>query len=187
MPVNGDKSGMAVDVETTLNELITFQLFKSWNIFATRIFYFVASRQNQVGNGDYRLTLECPWRIEQGDRILVGSEDYWLRAEGNTDTNWNATDMQWGHLQDQLLERIMGEEKNGSIFNSGANLVVENVRADDLGGFQLGLSGGYVLSVFPSTGREMEWLFSRSAGGNLALTCGALSRSLTRSETQNDR
>jgi len=164
------------EIEGMLKELVGLQLFKSWNIFGTRMFYFAAlGFENKADDGDYRITLECPWRIEQHDRIVVGSEDYGLRATGNSDPAWNPTDMQWGHLQDQKLEEILGESKNGAIFNTRSELVVESVKADSLGGFQLRLSGGYALSVFPASVVEMEWLLSRRAGGHLALANGSIS------------
>ncbi len=68
----------------------------------------------------------------------------------------------------------MGETRNGSIFASKINLVVERVRADDSGGFQLEFSNNYTLSVFPASATQMEWLFSRTAGTNLALIGGSL-------------
>ena len=164
------------EIERMLKELVGLQLFKSWNIFATRMFYFAAPGfENQMDDGDYRLTLECPWRIEQHDRIFVGSEDYGLRSTGNSDPDWNPTDMQWGHLQDEKLEQILGESKNGAIFNTRSELIVESVKADSLGGFQVCLSGGYTLSAFPARGVAMEWLLSRRAGGNLALANGSIS------------
>lgn len=68
----------------------------------------------------------------------------------------------------------MGETRNGSIFASKINLVVERVRADDSGGFQLEFSNNHTLSVFPASATQMEWLFSRTAGTNLALIGGSL-------------
>src|ERR1700674_4964268 len=171
-------SDMTTTIEHTLKQLIGLQLFKAWNVYGTRMFYFAApGAENQKGDGEYRLTLECPWRIERDDHILVGSEDYELRAEGNSDPAWNPTEMQWGHRQDQKLEEILGESKNGAIFNTKSALTVEFVTADVFGGFKLGLSGGYALATFPASEATMEWLLSRSAGGNLALTDGVLSGS----------
>ncbi len=163
-------------IETLFKELTCLQLFKSWNLFATRMFYFAAPGfQNQDDDGDCRLTLECPWRIEYQDLVLVGSEDYGIRSEDNSDPAWNPTDMQWGHLQDQRLVELLGTERSGAIFNTGSNLIVESVAADNLGGFRLHLSGGYTLSVFPAGSVDLQWLLSRKAGGNLALKGGDLS------------
>lgn len=178
MQVAEDRCQKAIEIERALKALIDLHLFKSWNILATRIFYFAVPGQDPTEDGQYRLTLECPWRIERENSILVGAEDYWLKAEGNSDPHWSPTEMQWGHLDDQKLKKIMGQERNGSLFNPQADLIVESVRADDLGGFQLSFSGGYILSVFPASDAELEWLFSRGVGGTLALMEGVLSGSL---------
>ena len=162
-------------IEDSLKKLIGFQLFKSWNIFGTRMFYFAAPNSKPSDDGDYRLTLECPWRIEAGNRILVGSEDYGIRADDNSDPNWNRVEDQWGHRQDQKLEAILGEMTNGVIHNRGAAFVVEHAMADSLGGFQLHLSGGYLLAVFPTSEADMEWLLSDRNGGYLSLMNGKLS------------
>ena len=166
-------------LQNILRELIGLQIFKAWNIFGTRIFYFAgADLGARTADGDYRLTLECPWRIEQHDRVVVGSEDYGLRADDNSDPDWNPTEMQWGHLQDQKLLEIFGKSRNGEIYNTRRELVVTSVKADTFGGFQLALSGGYALTVFPASVSDMEWLLSRRAGGNVALTKGTLSESV---------
>jgi hypothetical protein len=88
--------------------------------------------------------------------------------------------MQWGYRQDQKLAEIFGEERNGTIFNTGTEVIVESVKGDPFGGLEVALSGGYVLRVFPCTNANanMEWLLSRRAGRNLALQNGALSGSL---------
>jgi len=77
-------------IEEKFNGLISFRLFKAWNIFAARFFYFVLpGTENDHEDGDCRLMLECPWRMEHHDGILVGSEDYGVRATGNLDPGWN--------------------------------------------------------------------------------------------------
>lgn len=168
--------GMKARIERDLGELIGLQMFKSWNVFATRMFYFAnAGLLDRKQDGDYRLTIECPWRFEWKDRIFVGSEDYAIRAEANRDPNWDPTGDQWGHLQDEKLSEIFGEERDGSIYNTGSHLLVESVTADDLGGFRLTLSGGCALCVFPASGHQMEWLLSKRQGSNLALNNGVIS------------
>lgn len=167
--------------ESMLQELIGLQIFKSWNVFATRIFYFAdLSCRNRSQDGDYRLALECPWRIEQYDRILVGSEDYGERATDNLEPDWNRSEMQWGHLQDQNLIALMGREKDHEIYTTNLELVVESVNTDPVGGFHLSLSGGYRLSVFPASSSatfNLEWQLSRRTGGLLTLAKGVLSES----------
>lgn len=178
MQVAESERTRAAEIERTLGVLKSVRLFKLWNVYATRFFYFASPGRDVADDGDYRLSIECPWRFERHGRILVGSEDYWLKADGNEDPDWSPTEAQSGHLDDQRLEEIMGETKNGSIFASKAALIVQAVQADDVGGFRLNFSNGYRLSVFPASGTQMEWLFSYADGGNLALMKGSLSGSL---------
>lgn len=168
-------SDLAARVERGLRELIGLQIFKSWNVFATRYFYFAPpGLQDKTQDGDYWLMIECAWRVEGHRRILVGSNDYGIAAIGNTDPNWNPMETQRGHLQDERLGEIFGEIREGSIYNTASLLVVESVAADEFGGFRLGLSGGYFLAVFPTSVNDIEWLLSRREGGNLALDRGGV-------------
>lgn len=162
-------------IEDALNELIGLQLFKSWNIFGTRMFYFAAPNSKPLDDGDYRLTLECPWRIEAGNRILVGWEDYGIRADDNSDPNWNRVEDQWGHRQDQKLEAVLGMTASGAIHNTGPDLIVKGATADSLGGFQLHLSGGFLLAVFPTSEADMAWLLSGRTGRRISLMNGKVS------------
>lgn len=173
-PENLNASNKAAIIRTRFTALIGLRLFKSWNVFATRMFYFAAPAQEvHNSDGEYALTLECPWRIEGLNQILVGSEDYGTRAEGNTDEAWEP-DMQWGQLQDQKLLELLGREENGAILNTRPDLIVESVEADSAGGFQLRLSGGYTLAAFPTTDNDMEWLLKRREGGYVILMNGIL-------------
>jgi hypothetical protein len=175
-------------VASELGNLVGLQVFKSWNVFGTRMFYFAAPDSGtRPKDGDFRLTLECAWRIEHGDNIVVGCDDYGVRAVGNEDPSWNPREMQWGHLQDQKLEELLGEARGGEIFNTRSDLVVESVEADAVGGFRLGLSGGYVLAAFPGSIAQIEWLLSRRAGGCLELMNGILNETEGGERTQPSR
>jgi hypothetical protein len=165
-------------IEEALRPLIGLQLFKAWNIFATRLLYFATPGEHPTSeDGDYRITLECPWRIEQEGCIIVGSEDYGLRASTNLDPAWDPTEMQWGHRQDEKLVDLLGESRNGVIFNTGIKLVVESLEGDAFGGFRLYLSGGYTLGAFPTTDGALEWLLSPRQGASISWTNGNLSLS----------
>lgn len=165
----------AANMERALNEIKGLQLIKSWNVFATRMFYFAApGTENREGDGDYRLTLECPWRIERPDGSLIGSEDYGIPADDNADPNWDPNS-QKGSLQDQQLAKLLGKTKTGEIINTRPDLIVQSIEIDSLGGFRLSLSGGYALALFPATDAEMQWSLSRTAGGYSTLMNGEFS------------
>lgn len=103
-------------------------------------------------DGNFRLTVECPWRLELDDSILVGSEDYGTKADSNLDPDWDPTEIQSGHRQDEILARILGTEQNGTIVNTGNGFLVHATEADQFGGVTISLSGGYRLSLFPAGG-----------------------------------
>jgi len=165
------------ETRDNLSRLIGQTLLRSKNFCATRHFYFGdSSSKANAPELCYTLGIECPWRIQTDDLIVVGSEDYYEQAEGNTDQSWEPG-MPSGHLQDQKLTELLGELKDGDIVNTRSGFVVESVQADRYGGFRLGLTGGYALEVFPSSRKRMEWIFTLPRGGSLMLINGALARS----------
>jgi hypothetical protein len=175
-------SEMSIKIERALAGLVGFQVLKVWNVFATSFFYFGPPGSTNY-DGEVWLELECPWRIDREGRMVVGSEDYGERAEGNTDLNWSAKDDQTGHLQQQKLEALLGGAMNGAVLNTTAQFVVEKVRADSVGGFQLYLSGAHILSVFPAGTTGMQWLLSRRELGQVALMDSCLSGTLLESQS----
>jgi len=98
-------------IQERLTGLIGLRLFKSWNIFATRVFYFARPGVLPLQE-EYRLAIECPWRIEGDDQIEVGSEDYCMPASDNLDPEWDPNS-QVGNLQDEKLQKLFGETKQG--------------------------------------------------------------------------
>jgi hypothetical protein len=166
----------ATETLKALAQLVGLCLCKSRNFCATRHFYFgsvVQSRRRPSIR--YTLGLECPWRIETGDQVVTGSEDYIVRADDNSDPEWEAG-APGGHLQDQKLRDFLGEMIDGDIVAVGTQHIVQSVDADSVGGFRIGFSSGYTLATFPSTAREMEWILLPASGDSLMLINGALTR-----------
>lgn len=110
------------------------------------------------------------------ERILVGSEDYYAAAGGNTDPAWEPG-MPTGHLQDQKLTELFGEIRDGEVINTGPALVVHSVEADRYGGFQIHLSGECSIAVLPCSCNQMEWILMFPAGGSLMLINGVPTKS----------
>jgi hypothetical protein len=133
------------DIRRELRRLLGQKLQRSRKFFATRHFYFAEPGRVVGGGGShFTLGLECAWRIQTREQIIVGSEDYYEPADQNTDPNWDP-EMPGGHLQDQKLVELMGELADGDIINRGRDLVVTSVDADVYGGLEIGLTGGYSL------------------------------------------
>lgn len=162
-------NGIAEETYESLSRLIGQKLLKSRNFCATRHFYFGEPDLTwRLDGPHYTLGIECPWRIQTSDAIIVGSEDYYEQAEGSTDTSWEPG-AESGHLQDQKLAELLGELKDGDAINTRVELVVDHVVTDRYGGFQIGLSGGYSIVVCPCSRGQMEWIFILPEGGSIML------------------
>jgi len=169
--------GETKDTQDNLGKLLGQKLLRSRNFCATRHFYFgEPGSEVDADEPHYTLGLECPWRIQTDDLIVVGSEDYYERAENNTDQSWEPG-MPSGHLQDQKLAELLGELRDGDAVNTRSKFIVESVEVDRYGGFRLGLTGGYIMQVFPSSKKRMEWIFTLPSGGSVMLMNGTLAKS----------
>ena len=153
MPLN---SAHDSDTSVAFGALVGLQLVRSKNLQGTRHFYF--ARPLSVGAPAHcTLGLECPWRIRLNDVIVVGSEDYYERAEDNTDPAWELG-MPGGHFQDQKFAGLLGELREGDVVNTGTDFIVTAVTLDGCGGMQIHLGHDYVLEAFPSSAKRMEWI-----------------------------
>ncbi len=121
--------------------------------------------------GQYALHIQCPWRIVVSqcspwrlptrNLMVTGSDDWWEPAEVSDTFDWG----DWNKnrstpsLQQKLLEELFQEYDSNtkSWVNVSEQLVVEQVEADDYGGFDIHLSGGYRLQVFPSGKSGEHW------------------------------
>lgn len=144
--------GKGPRIENALGTLVGLQLVSTWTAAATRTFEFSPAGKPD-GDPAFSLMIECAWRIETGTDILVGSEDYSLDAREIGENFENR--------QDELLFRLLGGNEPGGLTNVGLGLVVETVVADPWGGFQLSLSGGYRLVVFPTGSDQIQWMLKR--------------------------
>jgi hypothetical protein len=156
-----------------LSRLVGHSLFKSKNFFATRHFYFDGPAQDSREESFYTLAVECAWRFERAGVIIVGSEDYYEKADDNPDSSWEIGNPA-GHLQDQKLAELLGELREGDIYCSNDSFVVKSVEVDAAAGFRITFSGGDVFSVFPASNRQMEYLLSRPGEPGLVLMNGEL-------------
>jgi hypothetical protein len=99
-------------------------------------------REKEVG--DHALHVQCPWRITQGDQVVVGRQDLYYPAEYAED-NSLPTDFDWDHdpnRHDKLLASLFGNEAQG--------FVVQQIEVGTAGSFRIILRSGFSLEVFPS-------------------------------------
>ena len=172
-----ESSHRVMETEKHLSRLIGLKLIKVGGIFATRQFYFgPAVEMSEI----FDLSVECAWRIEVGEQILTGSEDYPIKAEDNVDPSWEEG-MPSGHLQEQLLRDFLGGEMvNQEVVIKRSAVEVRSVVSDTFGGFRLRLTEGVSLAVFPTTCRQMEWMLSHVSEGSVMLINGRIEQVVRR-------
>src|ERR1700690_115183 len=158
----------------SLSLLVGRRLVRSRNFLATRHFYFGRNSLEDAA-GLYTLGVECPWRIRKDDMIVVGSEDYYERAEDNLDETWQAG-TSTGHLQNQKLAELLGEVRGDCVINTGTGMVVQSVQEEPCKGLRIGLTEGYTLEVFPASRSQMEWIFMIPGQRSLVLMNGVVNR-----------
>lgn len=145
----------------SLQVLIGLRLTIARHAGNVRLFHFGELSNSPDSCGQYALHLECPWRIEQNDRILTGLYDWYIPAtpDAVVDDSWDPAD--GGSLQEAVLRNLMRDlsGQSRSIINRSEPLAVRDVMADDFGGFSLDLSSGVRLTVFPSGSRGEQWRF----------------------------
>jgi len=91
--------------------------------------------------GEFGIHLQCPWRITQGNILLIGSDDIYEQPDESAEYDENFDwDVQGGNLRDVKLDSFL---KSGKY-------VVSSVSADDFGGFELVFNDNVKLSVFPT-------------------------------------
>ena len=110
---------------------------------------FGAPGPDRAGNGDgpapaLSLHVSCPWRLADGERVLVGSGDLLTPADPDADLetfDWEPHGASW--LDVRLAELAVGR------------LVpppeVETVAADPFGGVRIALATGLALELFPNS------------------------------------
>jgi hypothetical protein len=109
--------------------------------------------------GQFALHIQCPWRIVTREGILTGSADCYEPTEVGGEVV--ANDRQKGNLQQKRLGDLLRsyDASTHSWVNSTGQLIVRSVLVDDFAGFELELSGGFRLQVFPDGSRGEDWRF----------------------------
>lgn len=94
--------------------------------------------------GEYALHVQCAWRIVDSERIIVASRDVYEPAGELADEPANFDwDVHGANRCDERVSALLA-------MHDQRPLHVTTVTADVYGGFQLFLSEGYALQVFPN-------------------------------------
>jgi len=135
-----------------LQQLIGLEFTRTTRVANMECLHFgTILRKNHKGIerqiGEFGIHLQCPWRITKGNGLLVGSDDVWEQPDENADYDENFNwDVQGGNLRDVRM---------AAFFNSG-KYVVQSVKVDDFGGFELSFNDDVKLTVFPASSSKSE-------------------------------
>jgi len=138
---------MKKQIKKVLEQLLGFEFTRTRRTACTECLHFgTLFRKDHKGIerqvGEFGIHLQCPWRITKGNGMIVGSDDVWEQPDENADYDENFNwDVQGGNLRDVRM---------AAFFNSG-KYVVQSVKVDDFGGFELSFNDNVKLTVFPAS------------------------------------
>jgi hypothetical protein len=116
-------------------DMATFQFGKS---SVVKDFY---GKPTEVG--EYALHVQCPWRIIQGDQIVVGSGDLYYPAQ-SSDHELPPADFNWDrdpNRRDEILRALFGAGEG--------DFIVRKIEVGNSGSFRLIFDSDKLLEVFP--------------------------------------
>lgn len=137
-------------IESALNPLIGLKLVHTSRAADMQCFHFSSSEWEvcKVTKSFWSLHIQCPWRICDETRIVVGHTDMYEPVEEDApydeSFNW---DVKGGNLRDAKLAFMM----------QSPSPLVQTVAADALGGLEMRLEQGLVLSAFPTLTRKHDY------------------------------
>lgn len=167
-------------VRDGLRSIVGLRLYKSRNFYATRHFCFGGPETSSgEGRSRYTIGVECPWRIEKAGQIIVGSDDYYERADNNEDPGWEAG-MPGGHLQDQKLAELLGEIRDGDIMTLRQGFLVRAAEISPYGDILIDFDEQCALRIVPVSTRGMQWILMPSSEPSVVLVDGLLQGSARR-------
>lgn len=101
--------------------------------------------------GDYALHIQCAWRIIETGSVVVASQDMYVPADDPVEIPY---DFEWDVVGANLCDLRVAELFSRHVPDLP---IVTEVRCDDLGGFQVNLSRGITVDVFPDSSRPVEY------------------------------
>lgn len=124
----------------------------TWFGFGRRIKVKDNRRGSYREVAEYALHVQCPWRLMDISKIIVGSYDKYIpnsKIEYSDEFDW---DIEGANLCDEILKKLF--ELHPS------KLVVKSVKLDQFGELEISFSDNYVLDIMPDTSTDDEvWRF----------------------------
>ena len=142
---------MEKEIKKALEQLIGFEFTRTTRMGSMEcikfgILYGIVDRsglERQIG--EFGIHLQCPWRITKGNTLLVGNDDVVKQPDETAKYDENFDwDVQMGNLRDV---------KMADFLNSG-KYIVQSVKADEFGGFELTFNDNVKLTVFPASSNK---------------------------------
>ncbi|GAB2476160.1 hypothetical protein [Algoriphagus taiwanensis] len=143
---------MKEKIQRTLDKLIGLELTRTTRAANMECLKFgqelVTDKVDGLINvGQFGIHLQCPWRITNGQKILIGHNDVYEQSDQDAkydpDFDWDRPGV---NLRDKKLQELIDK-----------NLTVEKVTADDFGGFSIHFNDNISLTTFPTTSLENEY------------------------------
>lgn len=96
--------------------------------------------------GEWALHLQCPWRFVRDGRIVLGSNDFYYRAEDGESLDRDSESRSLFLLKASLLDEFLNSEV----------VSVVDVHSSGAGAFELIIEDGLVFSVMPVESPEVS-------------------------------
>ena len=163
-------------VESALSVLVGRSLWSSGR--AADLEWFQFGQRRRVKNyrgeskevGEYALHVQCPWRIRQTNRVVVGSHDlcYPANASGARPEGFDWQPQGSNKRDERIGELFQGETRQ---------FMVREITVGQAGSFAVLLDEGYALEVFPTDSSVDEhWRIFKpyTEGPHFVVTGGVL-------------
>jgi hypothetical protein len=137
-------------ITSALSQLIGLDLSRVTRAANMQCFHFgtLTIINEKKAECEFTIDIQCHWRITNDSQIIVGYSDLYepIEEDAEYDENFDY-DIIGGNLRDIKLDNLLKEKK----------LTVENVLADNFGGFEIKFSNSFILTIFPTLTRKYEY------------------------------
>jgi hypothetical protein len=134
----------------------------------TRVIQYGRRRGDTVEEGEYKLHVQCAWRIVRGDEVLVGGHDLYYPAD---ESAVPPEDFDWDHEPNLRGRRIE------ALFANSRSFLVHRVDVGVAGALRIDLGEEHALELFPEHSRVGEhWRLFRLEEPHFVVTGAGIER-----------